>query len=152
MSATSNRLPKVRLFRRTRGLTIVGLWAFAPPVFLQSDGRGGLEVSIGASAGQYEVVTRSCTGAVLSSRPVPVRTGGVLLEFEPAESPFRIAGFGGTTSVSGEPSEQGGLYAGALVAYEGGWIGLGAGPVRVPGNQTVPSLYLRFGGREGGFF
>lgn len=145
-------LKLVKLFRRSRGLTLIGLWAFAPPVVVQSDGKGGFEVSIGAGAGQYEVVRRSCYGGFVSSRPVPVRTGGVLLEFEPSAYPFRVAGFGGATSVSGEPSDQGGLYAGALVAYEGGWIGLGAGFVLIPGNQTVPSLYLRFGDREGGFF
>ena len=128
----------MKLFRRTRGLTLIGLWAFAPPVVVQSNGRGGFEVSIGASGGQYEVVSRNCSGDFVSSRPVPVRTGGVLLEFEPSTSPFRVAGFGGMTSVSGEPSDQGGLYAGALVAYEGGWIGLGAGPVLLPGNRTVP--------------
>ena len=145
-----------KLVRRTRGLTLIGLWAFAPPVFVQSNGKGGLEVLIGASAGQYEVISRSCSGDLLSSRPVPVRTGGALLEYEPSAYPFRVAGFGGATSVSGEPSDQGGLYAGALVAYEGGWIGLGAGPVLIPGdeprNHLVPSLYLRFGDREGGFF
>ena len=110
MLVSNSRLPNASVFKRTRGLTVIGLWAFAPPVLVQADGRGGLEVSIGASAGQYEVVTRSCSGDFLSSRPVPVRTGGVLLEFEPAESPFRVAGFGGATSVTGEPTEQGGLY------------------------------------------
>ena len=142
----------VKFFRRSRGLTIIGLWAFAPPVIVQSDGKGGLEVSVGTSAGQYEIVSRSCSGALLSSRPVPVRTSGVLLEFEPAGSPYRLAGFGGVTSVSGEPSDQGGLYAGALVAWEGRVVGLGAGGVQVPGEQTAPSLYLRLGPREDVFF
>ena len=86
----------MKLFRRTRGLTLIGLWAFAPPVVVQSNGRGGFEVS---SGGQYEVVSRNCSGDFVSSRPVPVRTGGVLLEFEPSTSPFRVAGFGGMTSV-----------------------------------------------------
>lgn len=140
-----------KLFRRTRGLTLIGLWAFAPPVLVQSDGDGGLEISVGYTAGQYEVVQRSCSGAFLSSRPVPVRTGGVLVEYEPS-APFRFAGFGGVTSVSGEPFDEGGPYVGALVAYEGDWLGVGAGPVLVPGNRTLPSLYLRFGDREGGFF
>ena len=150
----------MKLFRRTRGLTLIGLWAFAPPVFVQSNGRGGFDVSVGASAGQYEVVIRNCAGDFVSSRGVPARTGGAVVEFELSESPFRFAGFGGWTSVSGEDFDQGGAYAGALVAYEGGRIGLGAGPVLLPGdqlppnfgNQVVPSLYLRIGDREGGFF
>ena len=152
----------MKLFRKARGPMLLGLWAFSPPVLVQSNGKGGLEISIGASAGQYEIVSRSCSGAFLSSRPVPARTGGALIEFEPSASPFRVAGFLGVTSVSGEPYDRGGLYAGALVAYEGGWIGLGAGPVRVPrnrgiypdpsGDRTVPSLYLRLGHREGSFF
>ena len=142
----------VKLYRRTRGLTLIGLWAFAPPVFIQSDGNGGLEVSIGATAGQYELVSRNCAGDFVSSRPVPYRTGGAVVEFEPSDAPFRVSGFVGTTSVSGEPFDADGAYAGALVAYEGGWIGLGAGPVLVPGNQVYPSLYLRFGDREGRFF
>ena len=116
-----------------------------------TDGEGGLDITIGASAGQYEIVSRSCSGAFRSSRPVPVRTGGVLVEYEPS-APFRFAGFGGITSVSGEPFDEGGPYLGALVAYEGDWVGVGAGPVLVPGNRTLPSLYLRFGDREGSYF
>ncbi len=142
----------MKLCRRARGLTLIGLWAFAPPVFIQSDGNGGLEVSIGASAGQYELVSRNCAGDFVSSRPVPYRTGGALVEFEPPGTPFRVSGFAGTTSISEGPFDAKGTYAGALVAYEGGWIGLGAGPVLVPGNEIFPSLYLRFGDREGRFF
>jgi hypothetical protein len=85
----------VKLYRRSRGLTLIGLWAFAPPVFIQSEGDGGLSFSIGAGAGQYELVSRSCAGEFLSSRPVPYRTGGALVEFEPSDLPFRVSGFGG---------------------------------------------------------
>lgn len=142
----------VKLYRRTRGLTLIGLWAFAPPVFIQSDGNGGLSFSIGASAGQYELVSRNCAGDFVSSRPVPYRMGGALVEFEPSDGPFRVSGFVGTTSLSGEPFDVGGPYTGALLAYEGSWLGLGAGPVRVSGNKVFPSLYLRLGDRDGQFF
>ena len=125
----------VKLFRRARGLTLIGAWAFAPPIIIQSSESGGIEISIGATAGQYEVVSRNCAGDFVSSRPVPVRTGGVVAEYEFSTSPFRVAGFTGVTSVSGELSDQDGWYAGALVAYEGGRFGIGADPVLLPGEQ-----------------
>ena len=151
----------VKLFRRARGLTLIGAWAFAPPIIIQSSESGGIEISIGATAGQYEVVSRNCAGDFVSSQPVPVRTAGVVAEYEFSTSPFRVAGFTGVTSVSGEFVDQDGWYAGALVAYEGGLFGLGAGPVLLPGDQefpgesgsqVMPSLYLRFGDRAGAFF
>ena len=169
------RLPRkmaknmLKLFRRARGLTLIGAWAFAPPISIQSGESGRIEISIGATAGQYEVVSRGCSGEFVSSRPVPVRTGGVVAEYEFSTSPFRVAGLTGVTSVSGEFVDQDGWYAGALVAYEGGRFGLGAGPVLLPpdeefpsrslwetravlGSRVMPSLYLRIGDRAGAFF
>ena len=159
--------------RNARGLTLVGLWAFAPAIVVQSDGEGGFEISVGASAGQYEVVSRSCAGDFLSSRGVPVYTGGILVEYEPS-APFRFAGFGGVTSTDGEARDASGPFVGALVAWEARQIGVGIGPVLVPtngvgflespdpaqpptlvevsGSQVLPSAYLRLGDRAGGFF
>ncbi len=157
MSQVTRRV--LKFCRNSRGLTLIGLWAFAPPILIQSDGQGRLEFSVGATAGQYELVSRSFSGAFPSSRPVPYYTGGALVEFMPSGSPFRVSGFGGVTSLSGDIFDIGGPYLGALVAYGGGWLGLGAGAVLVPGRASFPSdgetflsLYLRLGDREGTFF
>ncbi len=103
---------------------------------------------MGAGTGQYEVVSRSCSGDFLSSKPVPFQTVGAEVEYE--RSPLRVTAFGGYTSA--DASDHDGAYIGGLFAFEGGSVGAGFGVVRLPGDETVPSLYLRFGNRETEYF
>lgn len=106
----------------------------------------------------FRLVPRSCDGEILSARAVPVRTGGLQVEYESPDAPIRTTAFGGVTSVSGDlpgaefaKTTEGGPFLGGLVAYEGGWLGVGAGPVLLPAEEygLMPSLYLRLGGRDG---
>lgn len=128
----------------TSAFTLLGIWALLPPVVIQSNEDGKWSIEVGAGAGQYEVVTRSCAGDVLSTRPVEFVTGGGVVEYEVSNTRFDL--FGGSTSVPGE-LDRDGLFLGGLVAYEGTRFGLGAGVVRLP-SGTVPSLYLRGGLRD----
>ena len=132
----------------TSAFTLLGVWALLPPVVVQSNEDGKWSIEVGAGAGQYEVVTRSCSGDVLSTRPVEFVTGGAVVEYEVSNVRFDL--FGGNTSVQGE-FDRDGLFFGGLVAYEGPGFGLGAGVVSLP-SGTVPSMYLRAGTRDGVHF
>jgi len=128
----------------TSAFTLLGIWALLPPVVIQSNEDGKWSIEVGAGAGQYEVVTRSCSGDVLSTRPVEFVTGGAVVEYEVSNVRFDL--FGGSTSVPGE-LERDGLFLGGLVAYEGTGFGLGGGVASLP-SGTVPSIYLRLGNRD----
>lgn len=128
----------------TSAFTLLGIWALLPPVVIQSNEDGKWSIEVGAGAGQYEVVTRSCSGDVLSTRPVEFVTGGAVVEYEVSNVRFDL--FGGSTSVQGE-LERDGLFLGGLVAYEGTGFGLGGGVVGLP-SGTMPSIYLRMGNRD----
>ena len=128
----------------TSAFTLLGIWALLPPVAIQSNEDGKWSIEVGAGAGQYEVVTRSCSGEVLSSRPVEFVTGGTVVEYEVSNVRFDL--FGGGTSVPGE-LERDGLFLGGLVAYEWTGVGLGGGVVRLP-SGSAPSIYLRLGNRD----
>ncbi len=134
----------MNIVNTTSAFALLGVWAFAPPLAIQSNEDGKWSVQVGASAGQYEVVTRSCSGAVLSTRPVEFVTGGAVLEYEASNA--RLDLFGGSTSVPGA-LERDGLFLGGLVAYEGTGVGLGGGVVSLP-SGTAPSIYLRLGNRD----
>jgi hypothetical protein len=128
----------------TSAFTLLGIWALLPPVAIQSNEDGKWSIEVGAGAGQYEVVTRSCSGDVLSTRPVEFVTGGAVVEYEVSNVRFDL--FGGGTSTTGE-WERDGLFLGGLVAYEGTGVGLGGGVVRLP-SGPAPSIYLRLGNRD----
>jgi len=127
---------------------LLGMWALLPPVVIQSTEDGKWSVELGVGTGQYEVVTRSCAGDVLSTRPVEFVTGGAVVEYE--HSGVRLDLFGGSTSVQSE-FERDGLFLGGLVAYEGTDVGLGLGIASLP-SGAVPALYARFGKRDGVHF
>lgn len=86
--------PFARRLRNARGPTLLALWAFAPPVLVQEGEDGGLTFSVGAGAGQYEVVRRGCAGEVLSSERIPFRTVGAQVDYE--RTPFRVSAYGGS--------------------------------------------------------
>ena len=128
----------------TSAFTLLGIWALLPPVVIQSNEDGKWSIEVGAGAGQYEVVTRSCSGDVLSTRPVEFVTEGAVVEYEVSNVRFDL--FGGGTSTTGE-YERDGLFLGGLVAYEWTGVGLGGGVVRLP-SGPAPSFYLRLGNRD----
>ena len=136
-----------RRLRNARGPLLLGLWAFGPPIVVQEDEEGRVEISIGVAAGQAELVARSCSGDLLSADPVPFQSYGAAIEYEPG--PFRVAAFGGLTSADAGAAD--GRYFGALLAFEGDGVGIGFGPVWLPGDETYLSSYLRFGSRRGAF-
>jgi hypothetical protein len=128
----------------TSAFTLLGIWALLPPVAIQSNEDGKWSIEVGAGAGQYEVVTRSCSGEVTSTRPVEFVTGGAVVEYEVSNVRFDL--FGGGTSTTGD-LERDGLFLGGLVAAEGTVVGLGGGFVRLP-SGAAPSIYLRLGNRD----
>jgi hypothetical protein len=138
----------MNMINTTGTFALLGAWAFAPPLAIQSNEDGKWSIEVGGSAGQYEVVTRSCSGAVLSTRPVEFVTGGAVVEYE--ASNVRLDLFGGSTSVSSE-FDLDGLFLGGLAAYEGTGFGLGGGRVSLP-SGSAPSIYLRLGNRDGVHF
>lgn len=148
-------------FRNTRGPLVLTLMAFSPPIVLPTGGGDTISVSIGAVTGEYEIISRNCDGDVLSSEGVPFRSGGLVVDFVESDRPVRYTAFGGVTSVRANvPSpgfpgmHEGGAFGGAILAYEGDRIGVGAGPVILTGpeDRAAPSIYLRLGDREGAHF
>ncbi|MDX1450647.1 MAG: hypothetical protein R3246_16485 [Acidimicrobiia bacterium] len=125
-------------------------WALAPPMVVQSD-TGQVRFAIGGAVGQYEVVTRDCEGRAISSRPVEFDSYGAKVDWLPPRHPFRVSAFGGVSSVAGTEFDADGPHGGAVVAFEGRRIGIGVGPVWLPGHDIVPSIYLRLGDRPDNF-
>ena len=139
-----------------RGPVLLTVWAFAPPLPVPTD-TGTVTVSVGATAGQYELVSRSCEGDVVSDYGVPVRNAAMEVEYRPGDIPLRATAYGGGTTIErgvdgpGPGLTQGGPFLGGVVAYEGGRLGVGAGSVLLPGDEfeVMPSLYFRVGWEEG---
>ena len=135
-----------RRLRNARGPIVVAIWAFAPAVVVQSP-SGGLSLSFGASRGQYESVSRGCSGEILSSTPHPLTTTSLVAEYELPTAPLRIVGFGGPAWVSGaEPIRNDSYYIGGLVAWEARRFGWGMGLARTA-DVSAPAFYLRIGDR-----
>lgn len=132
------------VLKTTGAFALLGAWAFGPPIAIQQDEDGRWSVEIGASRGQYEVVTRNCAGDVVSSRPERFVTGGTVVEYQHSNVRFDL--FGGYTAVTSGLARDG-LFLGASVAYEGTGVGLGGGVVRLP-SGAAPSIYLRLGRRD----
>lgn len=51
------------------------------PVTVQRDTSGGVQITLGYGTGQYENVTDSCQGAVLSSDAIRYHDAAALLEY-----------------------------------------------------------------------
>ena len=134
----------MRIYRVATPALLVS-WAFAPVIAVQSD-TTGLKIALGGGAGRYEVVERDCEGDVIASRPVEFSTYGAMAEHR-ASDRWRFVGFGGVTSVSGEPFDTDGAYGGVLVAAEWQRFGLGTGWATFPGSDyaNVPTGYVRLG-------
>jgi len=128
----------------TNAFTLLGIWVLAPAVAIQSNEDGKWSIQVGAAAGQYEVVTRSCAGDILTTRPVEFLSGGAVVEYDASNVRFDL--FGGVTSVEGQ-LDRDGPFLGGFVAYEGGPAGFGGGVVSLP-SGTLPSIYLRLGNRD----
>jgi hypothetical protein len=143
----------VRIERRTRGLGLMALWAFAPAVTVQTDPTTGeLRLSAGAGTGEYARVVRNCSGEVLEANTVPFTALGLRAEYV-ADERLRATIFGGrvTPDEDTPPAAGGSGYLGGQIAYEGGSIGIGlgaAGYARLD-EDVLPSFHLRVGSREG---
>lgn len=131
-------------FKTVGAFTLLGWWTIGPAISIQSNEDGKWSIQVGAGTGQYEVVTRNCSGDITSTRPVEFTSGGAVVEYE--NSGFRLDAFGGVASIPGQ-FDQDGAYVGGTVSYETSPIGIGGGVVSLPGGPA-PSIYLRFGPRE----
>ena len=128
------------------------------PIAVVPDSNGRYRVAFGAELGSYQERIVSCAGDVLDREQVHFRTVGG--EVEAWVSPtIRITGHAGQMSAT--PDKGGriappfqGFFGGAMVAAEGGKVGVGLGLSAVPegasstaGKRThaVPLGYLRLG-------
>lgn len=136
---------------RFRSLTAPGVLVLlqTTPISVQHDSSGRLQLAVGWGAGQFEQRQLSCAGDVLSADPVPFSAGGVQLDYRPAGN-VRLSGFVGVVTAGEHRSGWGGFQT----AIEGGGAGLGVGLAGMPFEdfRTVPSGYLRVGGRDGTHF
>lgn len=129
------------------------------PVAVVPDSNGWYRVAVGAEAGSYLERLVSCSGDVLDEERIKFRTVGGEAEvwLDPS---VRITSHAGQMSVTGTegnpiavPYE--GFFGGAVVAFEGTRVGLGAGLSTVPPTETgssgqlerrvLPLGYARFG-------
>lgn len=136
----------MRRLRRMKGPALVAIWFLGPPVTMTQDTTGRYRLSVGAGAGQYELVSRSCDGEFLSSDPVGYRTSGAQFDARLGDQ-WRVTAFGGTMSVDDggvRGVETADAYGGFVLAMERPRWGIGLGPVLLPG-QELPSVYLRAG-------
>ncbi len=112
------------------------------PIAVVPDSNGRYRVAFGAELGSYQERIVSCAGDVLDREQVHFRTVGG--EVEAWVSPrIRITGHAGQMSATADeggrvahPLE--GFFGGAMVAAEGGKVGVGVGLAAVPGG--APSL------------
>lgn len=115
------------------------------PVDVHQDSNGRVRVSVGYGTGRYVTRRFSCSGAFLSSTPVPYETYGAQVEYWPTPR-FRLSGFAGETSLGKGFTD--GPFGGILVAAEGRNAGIGLGVtsfsiMEVSGGS--PAGYLRLG-------
>ena len=145
----------MRIFRRTRGLGLMALWAFAPAVVVQTDPTtGGLSFSVGGGRGEFSRVVRGCSGELLEEDLIPFTGFGMRAEYE--ENRMRATVFGGKVSqdegvaIEDPIDGRGSGYFGGQVAYEGHTAGVGLGFAQYASWEEglLPSLYLRIGPRE----
>lgn len=143
------------IYRQTRGLGVIALWAFAPAIMVQTDETTGeLRFSVGAGTGEYARVVRSCSGDVLEANTFPFSTLGFGAEIEGDQMRARV--YGGRVAPdedvpSQSPSASGGTgYFGGQVSFEGGTVGFGLGAATYGGIQddVFPSVHLRIGPRD----
>lgn len=130
------------------GPLLVLLYQVAP-VSAGPDSSGRYRLTIGYGGGQWENQRFDCQGNLVSATQVPYNSGGAQLDAW-VNHQVRISGFGGSFSPRPEDEfaqDYAGPFGGGLIAYEGHYIGLGAGVVGVSGydGQAFPSGYLRLG-------
>ena len=144
------------IYRQTRGLGVVALWAFAPAVVIQTDETTGeLRFSVGAGVGEYARVVRGCSGEVLEADTFPFTALGLGAEIEGDQIRARV--YGGRAApdedepAAAPPASRGSGYFGGQVAYEGETFGLGLGAATYGGIQedVLPSIHIRIGRRDG---
>lgn len=137
----------MRVLRAVRNALVM-----APLVIAPQAEAGSIDVSLGVGLGQYEFVTRSCEGDLLSSRPLKYALYGAKIDVRPAQvSKLRLIGFGGYTSVTGEVTDPEGAYGGALIGIEWERFAIGAGVGSFPDASfegAVPVGHLRIGSRR----
>ncbi len=131
--------------------TLLGLWTVGPPIAIQQAEDGGFEIAVGAGVGQGVDVTRSCSGELRSSTPVPQRTVAVAADYR--VEGLHVSAFGGTAGADDSYSDAGGWFGGGMLAYDKGGFAAGVGYTHMPGPPgdgigPGPSFYLRTAGRS----
>lgn len=147
-SKTAGRRVVLRFYRFSRAPAVVALWAFAPPISVERDTLGVPRLTIGGGRGAYEVVTRSCSGDVLSSEAVPWNSVGAQLDV-PLPDGFRVTAFGARQDSDERPSLPvpgvSGTVGGIQFARESESFGFGLGVAQYGVDRAAPSLHARFG-------
>jgi len=126
----------------------------AVPVGATRDSLGRYRLTVGFGAGQWENQQFDCEGQLVSARKVPYTSGGAQLDAW-VDRHVRVTGFGGSYSPTPDAADStvayvqdyAGPFGGAQVAYEGHYLGLGAGVIGISGYDggVYPSFYLRAG-------
>ena len=113
---------------------------------------GLMRLGLAYATGDWEQASFDCDGNYVSSVLVPARSAGARLDYQSGGGALRVTAVGGQWWWPGNrgyyaPGART-TFAGALVAYEGTGIGIGAGFVNRPfalDVTSVPSFYLRLG-------
>lgn len=143
------------IYRQTRGLGVIALWAFAPAVAVQTDETTGeLRLSVGAGTGECARVIRSCSGDVLEANTIPFTARGLGAEYNAGRFRMRVSG-GRVAPDEDVPSEDPPFnrdsgYLGGQLIFEAETVGVGIGAATYGTfeEDVLPSLYLRVGPRN----
>jgi hypothetical protein len=122
--------------------------------------RAGLfRLGLAYATGEWEDASFDCNGNWTGSVGVPASSAGAKLDYLAGGGTLRVTAVGGRWWSPGNAGDymagSRATFAGALVAYEGRGIGLGAGLVSHPFQTDLtsgPSFYLRLGRNDRAHF